>query len=81
MNLLSILYAKTANWFTTHSMLGNIKHHGKNIIVMRGCVYRCPEGIELADNVIIGKNTCLTSDKCKEYDSMMGGVFNCKSRC
>jgi len=69
-NLLSILFVKIANWLTTHSMLGNIKQHGKNILVMRGCVYRCPEKIVLADNVIVGRNTYLTSDKCKEYNGV-----------
>ncbi len=75
-NALSIVWAKIANWFSTHAMLGNIKRHGKNILVMRGCVYRYPEWIELGDNVIIGKNITMTAELCKEYDQLNGrGYF------
>lgn len=66
--VLSILWAKLANWTATRSMLGNIKCHGKNIIVMRGCIYRYPQWIELGDNVIIGKNTTITAEICKKND-------------
>lgn len=72
-NALSIIWAKMANWFSTCAMLGNIKRHGKNILVMRGCNYRYPEWIELGDNVIIGKNVTMTAELCKEYDQPIGG--------
>ena len=65
---LSIVLERIANWFTTRAMLGNIKKHGKNILVMRGCVYRSPQRILLGDNVIIGRKTTMTADICKEYD-------------
>lgn len=68
-NMLSILWAHLANWFSTRIMLGNIKHHGKNILVMRGCIYRYPQWIEIGDNVIIGKNTSLTAGLCKKYSN------------
>lgn len=75
-NALSIVWAKMANWFSTYAMLGNIKHHGKNILVMRGCVYRYPQWIELGDNVIIGKDTTMTAEICKGYDQSSGrGYF------
>ena len=66
---LSIGWAKLVNVWTTHSMLGNIKRHGKNNLIMRGCTYRCPEWIELGDNVIVGKNTSMVTEVCKEYDN------------
>lgn len=74
-NALSIVWTKIVNRFSTHAMLGNIKHHGKNVLVMRGCVYRYPEKIELGDNVIIGKQTTMTAEICKEYDqpNVLGG--------
>lgn len=82
---LSIVWERIANWFTTRAMLGNIKKHGKNILVMRGCVYRSPQRIVLGDNVIIGRKTIMTADICKEYDDPKcangGGVFVCKSLC
>lgn len=69
---LSIFWTKLANWMTTRSMLGNIKFHGKNILVMRGCTYRYPDWIELGDNVIVGKNTVMITEICKEYDNPLG---------
>lgn len=76
-NLFSIMLAKITNWLSTRAMLGNIKHHGKNILVMRGCTYRYPQWIEIGDNVIIGKNTSLTAGLCKEYNSpnRIGGGY------
>lgn len=74
-NALSIIWAKMANWFSTRLMLGNVKHHGKNILVMRGCVYRYPQYMELGDNIIIGKNTTITAEFCKEYDRPNGGRY------
>lgn len=71
-NAITIVWSKLANRFSTRVMLGNIKRHGKNILVMRGCVYRYPEWIELDDNVIIGKNTIMTAEICKEYDQLNG---------
>ena len=53
-NAMTITWSKLANWFSTHAMLGNIKRHGKNILVMRGCVFRYPDWIELDDFVIFG---------------------------
>lgn len=77
-NVMSILWARMADWITTRSMLGNIKNHGKNIRVMRGCVYRYPQWIELGDNVIIGKNTSMIAEVCKEYDNpLRGGETTC----
>ena len=73
--VMSIIWARLTNWLATCSMLGNIKHHGKNILVMRGCVYRYPQRIELGDNVIIGKNTTMTAELCKEYDQPNGGGY------
>lgn len=73
-NVLFIACGKVANWITTQAMLGNIKRHGKNILVMRGCVYRYPNWIELGDNVIIGKGTTMTAEICKEYDHPGGGI-------
>ena len=72
-NVVSVVWTKLANCFYTHAMLGNIKRHGKNILVMRGCIYRHPQWIELGDNVIIGKNTTMTAEICKEYDEPRGG--------
>lgn len=72
---LSIFGTKLANLTATHSMLGNIKRHGKNILVMRGCTYRYPEWIELGDNIIIGKNTTMVTEICKEYDNHVGRGF------
>lgn len=68
-NVLAILWAKLANFFTTRAILGNIKSHGKRILVMRGCAYRHPDWIELGDNVIIGKNTTMTAEICKDYNN------------
>lgn len=79
-NVFSIICARIANWFTTKSMLGNIKSHGKHILVMRGCTYRCPQGIEIGDNVIIGKDTSLVAEMCKEYDNPNGGGYFCIGR-
>lgn len=66
---LSIGWTKIINWWTTKSLLGNIKHHGKSILVMRGCTYRYPEWIEFGDNVIVGKNTSMVTEICKGYDN------------
>ena len=70
--VLSILWSKLANWLATRTMLGNIKSHGINIVVMRGCTYRYPEMIELGDDVIIGKSTAMTAEICNEYDTSKG---------
>lgn len=72
-NAMSIVWAKLANWLSTHAMLGNVKRHGKNILVMRGCVYRFPQWIEMGNNIIIGKNTSMIAEVCKEYDQPNGG--------
>ena len=74
-NVFSIGWAKFANWVATHTMLGNIKHHGENVLVMRGCIYRFPQWIELGNNIIIGKNTSMIAEVCKEYDQPNGGYF------
>ncbi len=68
-NAFSIVWAKVANNITTWIMLGNIKHHGKNNLVMRGCTYRYPQLIEFEDDIIIGKNSLLTAEMCKSYDT------------
>lgn len=68
-NLLSIMWAKFTNWVSTRAMLGNIKHHGKNILVMRGCTYRYPQWIEIGDNVIIGMHTSITAGHCIKYSN------------
>lgn len=73
-SVLLIIWTKVGNWLSTHAMLGNIKYHGKNILVMRGCIYRYPQWIELGDNVIIGKNTTMIAEICKEYDQP-GGLY------
>ncbi|MBP5769821.1 MAG: acyltransferase [Bacteroidaceae bacterium] len=73
--MLSTAWARLANWITTQTVLGNIKHHGKNILVMRGCVYRYPQWIELEDNVIIGRNTIMTAEICKEYSNPNRGGY------
>ncbi len=67
--LLSIMWAKIGNWLTTQFMLGNIKKHGKHILVMRKCNYRYPHLIEIDDNVIIGMNTSFSAEMCSEYDN------------
>lgn len=74
-NALSIVWSKIVNRFSTYTMLGNIKRHGKNILVMRGCVYRYPQWIEFGDNVIIGKNTTMIAELCKEYDSEISNGY------
>lgn len=71
----SIVWTKVANWCATHAMIGNIKRHGKHVIVMRGCIYRYPQWIELGDDVIIGRDATLTAEVCKEYDNPMGGGY------
>lgn len=71
--MLSTVWARLTNWMTTQTVLGNIKHHGKHILVMRGCTYRYPQLIEIGDNVIIGRNAIMTAEICKEYDNPNGG--------
>lgn len=66
-NLLSIMWAKLTNWISTRAMLGNIKNHGKNILIMRGVTYRYPQWIEFDSNIVVGKNTSLTAGKCVAY--------------
>lgn len=75
--MLSTAWTRVANWMTTQTVLGNIKHHGKRILVMRGCTYRHPQMIEIRDNVIIGCNAIITAEICKEYDNPMGGGYFC----
>lgn len=64
----SIIWEKFRNWVTTKKMLGNIKRHGKHILIMKGCRYRYPECIEIDDNVIIGKNVLMEADVCCKYE-------------
>lgn len=70
--LFSIIYARIADKLSTLFILGNIKHHGRKILVMRGCVYRHPQWIEISDNVIIGKDAEFTAGKCIKYDKPCG---------
>ena len=78
-----ILGTKILDRFSTWIMLGNVKRHGKHILIMHGCTYRYPQWMEIGDNVIIGKHVSLTAGRCKEYNNPVvffgGGVFNCKS--
>ena len=73
--ILSSVWARLANWITTQTVLGNIKRHGKHILVMRGCTYRYPQLIEIGDNVIIGRNITMTAEICKEYDNQENGGY------
>lgn len=68
-NSISIVWTKIGNWIATQLMLGNIKHHGKHILIMRGCNYRYPQLIVIEDNVIVGKGTSFSAEMCKEYDN------------
>lgn len=67
--VISILRARLANWFSTRAMLGNIKSHGKHILVMRGCTYRYPQLIELESDVIIGTHVSFSAEMCQVYDN------------
>lgn len=60
--VLTILYEKTVNKITTLMVTSNINYAGKNIRIMKGCTYRYPNFIKIYDNVIIGKQTSLTSE-------------------
>ena len=71
-NVVAILIARCADWITTHAILGNLRYHGKNIRIMRGCIYRFPQWIELGDNIVIGKHTTLLAEPCTSIDSPNG---------
>ena len=64
-----ILGTKILDRFSTWIMLGNVKRHGKHILIMHGCTYRYPQWMEIGDNVIIGKHVSLTAGRCKEYNN------------
>ena len=68
-NIFSIIWSRLANKLSTCIMLGNIKKHGKHVLVMRGCSYRYPNLIEFEDNVIIGRNTSFSAEMCNDYDN------------
>lgn len=52
------IYFKLSSFFFSK----NIKKCGKNVKIMIGCKYRYPGFIEVGDNVIIAKDTHLTSE-------------------
>lgn len=64
-----ILGIKIMDRFSTWLMLGNIKHHGNHVLIMHGCIYRCPQLIEIEDNVTIGKHTSITAGHCIKYSN------------
>ncbi len=74
-SVFSIMWARFADWLTTRVVLGNLKYHGKKIRLMRGCVFRYPQWVVIADNVIVGKDTVFTAEICKEYDNFEGKGF------
>ena len=74
-NLMAIVWNTFSNRVATICMLGNIKRHGKNILVMRGCVYRYPQYIEIDDSVIIGKHTSFTAESICDYDQPNSSRF------
>lgn len=59
---LKILFEKIGDKITTFLFVSNIKSAGSNIHAIRGLVYRYPVFIEVDNDVIIGKQTALTSE-------------------
>ena len=64
-----ILGTKVLDRFSTWLMLGNVKRHGKHILIMHGCTYRYPQWMEVCDRVVIGKHTSITAGQCIKYNN------------
>jgi len=80
--LFSIIIERLLYMLSSFLFSKNIKKCGKNVKIMIGCKYRYPGFIEVGDNVIIGKDTSLSSEETNsKYLFIEDGVTigtNCK---
>lgn len=59
---IDILIGKIRDRITTWLFVSNIKKAGRGIKICYGLEYRYPDVITIGDNVIIGRNTSITSE-------------------
>lgn len=81
---LCIIWDKCTTRVTTSLVTHNIKHHGKNIVVMHGCTYRHPDRIYIGDNVIIGRDSSFTMEECVDFQGCInptGGGYLSINQC
>ena len=69
--LISAISSRVSSKTTTFLFINNINKSGRKIKVMKGLKYRYPKYIEVGSNVIIGKETTLTSENIETHHLLL----------